>query len=85
MLSVREDVLEVSGADRITLPSGQGSDKSYNLSDARGLHMFVTTIGFRAWRWKCRIAGKEKLLVPGSYLEVSLALPREHREAASRL
>ena len=58
-----EDVLGVSSADRITLPTGKAAEKSYKLSDARGLHMFVTTTGFRSWRWKYRIAGKEKLLV----------------------
>ena len=47
--------------------------------------MFVTTTGFRSWRWKYRIAGKEKLLVLSSYPDVSLALAREHRDAASRL
>ena len=35
------------------------AEESYKLSDVRGLHMFVTTTGFRAWRWKYRIAGKE--------------------------
>ena len=63
----------------------KAAEKSYKLSDARGLHLFVTTTGFRSWRWKYRIAGKEKLLVLGSYPEVSLALAREHRESASRL
>ena len=28
----------------------EAADKSYKLSDARGLHMFVTTTGFRSWR-----------------------------------
>lgn len=45
----------------------------------------MTTTGFRSWRWKYRIAGKEKLLGLGSYLEVSLALAREHRDVAARL
>ncbi|BCA62889.1 hypothetical protein HMP09_2123 [Sphingomonas sp. HMP9] len=47
--------------------------------------MFVTTIGFRSWRWKYRIAGEETLLVLGSYPDVGLSLAREHRDAASRL
>ncbi|WP_328805480.1 phage integrase central domain-containing protein [Sphingomonas albertensis] len=63
----------------------RAAEKSYKLSDGRGLHLFVTTTGFRSWRWKYRIAGKEKLLVLGSYPDVSLALAREHRDAASRL
>ena len=63
----------------------KAAEKSYKLSDARGLHMFVTTTNFRSWRWKYRIADKEKLLVLGSYPEVSLALAREHRDPASRL
>ncbi len=28
----------------------KAAEKSYKLSDAPGLHMFVTTTGFRFWR-----------------------------------
>ncbi len=63
----------------------KAAEKIYKLSDARGLHMFVTSTRFRSWRWKYRIARKEKLLVLGSYPEVGLALAREHRDTAARL
>ena len=45
----------------------------------------MTTTDFHSWRWKYRVAGKEKLLALGAYPEVSLALAREHRDVASRL
>ncbi len=35
-------------------------DKDYKLSDERGLYLLVKTTGARYWRFKYRIAGKEK-------------------------
>lgn len=63
----------------------KAADKNYKLADARGLYLFVTTTGFRSWRWKYRVGGKEKLLVLGSYPELSLAIAREDRDTAARL
>lgn len=68
--------------------------KSYKLSDARGLHLFVTAAGLRSWRSKYRVAGKEMLLVLGSYPEVSFGacarasgrcvMPSEGRDRSER-
>ncbi|CAN5366695.1 tyrosine-type recombinase/integrase [soil metagenome] len=58
--------------------------KDYKLADGNGLYLFVMTTGSKSWRWKFRIAGKEKRLVFGSYPDVSLAEARELREAAAR-
>lgn len=61
-------------------------ERDYKLSDSKGLHLFVTTNGYKSWRWKYRIAGKEKSLTIGPYPEVSLAEARKRRdEAASKL
>lgn len=61
-------------------------ERDYKLSDSKGLYLFVTTNGYKSWRWKYRIAGKEKGLTIGSYPEVSLAEARKRRdEAASKL
>ena len=38
----------------------------------------------RSWRWKYRVAGREKVLTIGKYPEVTLAQARSTREAAAR-
>ena len=60
------------------------ADKPYKLTDANGLHLYVTPTGYKSWRWKYRVAGKEKRLVFGAYPEVSLTEARELREQAAR-
>ena len=57
-------------------------EKPYKLADSAGLHLFVTTKGFKSWRLKYRFAGKEKLLVLGAYPEVSLKEARDRRDRA---
>jgi integrase len=57
-------------------------DKPYKLADTRGLHLFVTPAGFKSWRWKFRVDGKEKRLTFGAYPDVSLAQARELRDEA---
>lgn len=55
-------------------------------SDSKGLFLLITPTGYKSWRWKYRVAGKEKLLVLGSYPEVSLLKARQMRdEAAAKL
>ncbi len=60
-------------------------DGDYKLPDGGGLHLFVTKRAFKSWRLKYRFAGKEKLLVLGSYPDVSLAEARERRDEAKRI
>ena len=57
----------------------------YKLFDERGLFLFVKPGGFRYWRFKYRIAGREKLLSLGVYPDVSLAKARARRDAARQL
>lgn len=52
-------------------------DKPYKLGDRNGLHLYVTTSGHRSWRYKYRIAGKERRIVFGTYPEMSLVDARE--------
>lgn len=59
--------------------------KDQKIKDSGGLYLFVSTKGFRSWRLKYRFGGKERLLVFGSYPEVSLAAAREMRDVAKRL
>ena len=62
----------------------KGADKPYKLGDAKGLYLYVTTNGYRSWRWKYRISGKEKRLTFGSYPDVTLAEARDLRDDAAR-
>lgn len=61
------------------------AEKPQKLTDGGGLYLYITTAGARSWRWKYRIAGKEKLLSIGLYPDVSLARAREARDEARRL
>ena len=53
------------------------SIKPYKLADGRGMYLLVNPSGSKLWRWKYRVAGREKLLALGSYPEVSLAAARD--------
>lgn len=56
--------------------------KAYKLSDSESLFLFVSPTGARIWRWKYRIAGKEKLLTIGRYPSTSLVEARRARDGA---
>ena len=57
-------------------------EKDFKLADSNGLYLFVTTKGFKSWRYKYRFDGKEKRLTFGPYPEVSLKEAREKRDRA---
>lgn len=65
--------------------SARPREKSYKLSDAKGLYLQVEPSGSRLWRLKYRFQGKEKKLSFGVFPEVSLALARERQYEARRL
>jgi hypothetical protein len=44
----------------------------------------VSPTGLRAWRWKYRFAGREKVLPLGSYPDVTLAEARAARDEARK-
>lgn len=50
--------------------------------DGQGLFLLVNPNGKKSWRFKYRLAGKEKLLSLGSYPGVSLADARQERDRA---
>ncbi|HML44655.1 MAG TPA: integrase arm-type DNA-binding domain-containing protein [Hyphomicrobium zavarzinii] len=58
------------------------TDQPYKLADERGLFLLVNPTGSRLWRFKYRVAGKEKMLAIGAYPDVSLALARKRRDEA---
>ncbi|GAA0741479.1 hypothetical protein GCM10009075_22480 [Sphingomonas trueperi] len=64
---------------RAAKPTG----KAYKLSDSRGLYLFVTATGYRSWRCKYRLRGKERALVLGAYPDMPLSRARDARDAAA--
>jgi hypothetical protein len=59
-------------------------DRRYKVADGNGLFVLVSPTGLRAWRWKYRFAGREKVLPLSSYSEVSLAQARAARDEARK-
>jgi integrase len=51
-------------------------DKPYKLSDGGGLYLLINPNGSRYWRWKYRIAQKEKVLALGVYPDITAATAR---------
>jgi hypothetical protein len=60
-------------------------DRPYKLADGFGMYLFVTPSGHKSWRLKYRIGTTEKLLVLGTYPDMTLAMAREARDAARKL
>lgn len=61
-------------------------EKSYKVSDEKGLYLLVTPAGSRLWKLKFRNrSGKEKKLSFGAYPDVSLKEAREQRDQARKL
>lgn len=54
-------------------------------SDSGGLRLEVKKTGAKLWRWKYRVAGREKVLALGEYPKVSLAHARSERDKAREL
>ncbi|MFI3221487.1 MAG: integrase arm-type DNA-binding domain-containing protein [Methylococcaceae bacterium] len=59
-------------------------DKSYKLSDEKGLHILINPNGSKYFRLKYRFAGKEKTLALGVYPETTLKEAREKRDIARK-
>lgn len=57
-------------------------DRAYKMADERGLFLFVAPTGLKSLRIKYRFGRKEKLLVLGSWPELSLAEARARCDAA---
>ena len=63
----------------------RAKDADYRLADTGGLRLQVTKMGHRSWRLRVRIAGREQLIVLGSYPAMSLKQARDARDNAKRL
>lgn len=62
--------------------TAKAREKAYKISDAGGLHLYVSPTGAKLWRMRYELDGKEKLLSLGAYPKVSLADAREARDQA---
>lgn len=60
------------------------TEKPRKISDAGGLHLFVSPSGGKLWRLAYRFEGKQKLLSFGSYPVVGLGDARSKRDSAKR-
>jgi integrase len=60
----------------------QTSEKPYKVADFDGLFLLVKASGAKSWRFKYRLAGKEKLIVFGDYPSITLAQARKARDDA---
>lgn len=66
----------------INVRNAKPRSKPYRLFDGGGLYLEVTPAGGKYWRYKYRIAGKEKRLAFGVYPDLSLADVRDlHAQA----
>jgi integrase len=60
-------------------------ESAYQLSDARGLFLWITPAGGRLWRWKFRHKGLQKTASYGKWPDVPLEVARERHGAARKL
>jgi integrase len=65
--------------------SAKAKASDYRLADTGGLRLHVTKTGHRSWRLRVRIAGREQLIVLGSYPDMSLKQARAARDDAKRI
>ncbi len=59
-------------------------DRPIKLTDSNGLYLNISPTGGKVWRYRYKIAGKEKLLTIGDYPDVGLADARTARDEARR-
>lgn len=55
---------------------------SFRKTDSKGLYLEVLPNGSKLWRYKFRIAGKEKRMALGAWPDISLADARKRRDVA---
>jgi integrase len=58
---------------------------AYQMTDGRGLFLWVTPAGGKLWRWKYRFGGTQKEMSYGRYPDVSLADARAAHAEARKL
>ncbi|MDR3478576.1 MAG: integrase arm-type DNA-binding domain-containing protein [Gammaproteobacteria bacterium] len=69
----------------IKVRSLKGRDRQYKVADGRGLFLVITPTGSKYWRFRYRIADREKSLAIGIYPDISLADARDKAHEARKL
>jgi integrase len=69
----------------VAIRKAKPAAKPVKLADGSGLYLLLNPTGSKLWRWKYRVAGKEKLLALGAYPDVSLVDARNACTDARRL
>jgi integrase len=85
LLGVSISDVGVSMLSDAAIRKAKPRETSYKLSDGGGLFLLVSAAGGKLWRFKYRMAGKERLLSIGAYPGVSLADARTARDRAKEL
>ena len=62
--------------------SAKSQTKTRKMFDGGGLYLEVSPAGGKWWRWKYRVAGKEKRISLGVYPDVNLKAARTKRDAS---
>ena len=68
----------------VAIRNAQPGMRERKLADGAGLYLSILPTGFKGWRWKYRIGGREKRLVIGPYPLISIKRARELRDDARR-
>jgi integrase len=69
----------------VQIRQAKPKNKPYNLTDGKGMFIVVMPNGSKLWRYKYRIAGKQKPYAIGSYPDVSIVQAREDLKFARKL
>lgn len=59
-------------------------EKTFKVSDERGLYLLINPNGSKLWKFKYRFTGLEKKLSLGKFPDISLADAREARDEARK-
>lgn len=62
----------------VALRKAKPQDKPYKIAAGNGLYLLINPIGSKLWRWKYRVAGKEKLLALRSLSWMPASAARTH-------
>ena len=69
---------------KLLIDNAKPDTKPRRLADGRGMYLEIAPSGGKWWRFKYRLAGRERRISLGVYPDVGLAEARERREAARK-
>lgn len=68
----------------IIIRNAKKKDKSYKLTDSKGLHLLIHQNGSKYWRFRYRFLRKENMLSLGAYPEITLKEARNRRDCTRK-